>query len=163
IHPSFFARAEQVIEELVGQHLRRQRTVVPGPAHVALDALAERLLRHADLNRAEARLLADLRRYRLIDRRPARAVPGKWSAAHDAADGLVVAVAGPGGGGRLVIEAAEHVDVAAEGREGRERGREAVIGAGLVGDPVALGDAVAVEPEHEAALDGLLRAAFRAV
>ena len=63
---------------------------------------------------------------------------------------------GPGTDGRRVVQAAEDVDVVAERRERREAGRDVEIRAGLRRDPVALRDAVAVEPEDEAALDRLL-------
>ena len=68
VHPAFFARAEQAIEKPVRDHLRRQRAFISGPAHVALHALAERFLRDADLQRAEAGVAAELR----------RRSPGRW-------------------------------------------------------------------------------------
>ena len=47
------------------------------------------------------------------------------------------------------------------GASGAEARREVEVRAGLARDPVALGDAIAVEPENEAALDGLLRRRLR--
>ena len=47
----------------------------------------------------------------------ARAVAGERRASGDAADRFVVAVAGTAGGGRLIVEAAEDVDVVAERRQ----------------------------------------------
>ena len=131
IDPAFFARAEEIIEQLVRQHLRRQRTVVAGPTHIPLDALAERFLRDADLNRAEARILADLRGDRLVDRRSAGAVAGERRAGGHAADRLVVSVARTARGSGLVVEAAEHVDIVAERRQRAEARREVEIRAGL--------------------------------
>ena len=156
-HPAGIARAEQVIEELVRQHLRRQRAIVSGPAHVALDALAEGFLRDADLNRAEARIAADFGGDGLVDGCSARAVAGERRTGGDAADRLVVAVAGAGGIGRLVVQAAENVDIVAERRQRTEARREVKVGTGLAGNPIPLGDAVAVEPEDEAALDRFRR------
>ena len=160
VDPAGVAGAEQVIEELVRQHLRRQRAVVPGPAHVALDALAERFLRDADLDRAEARIAADSGGDDLVDGRSAGAVAGERGTGGDAAHRLVVAVAGAGGIGRLVVQAAENVDVVAERGQRAEARREVIVGTGLAGNPIPLGDAVAVEPEDEAALDGFRRHAI---
>ena len=109
--------AEQAVEQLVRQHLRRQRAIVAGPAHIALDAFAERFLRHADLQRAESRLGADLGRDHLIDRRSAGAVSGERRAVSHAADRLVVAVAGTRYGCGRVVEAGQDVDVIAEGAQ----------------------------------------------
>src|SRR5260370_40699204 len=48
-----------------------------GPAHVALEALAERFPRDTDLNRAEARIAADSGSDGLVDECAARAVAGE--------------------------------------------------------------------------------------
>ena len=67
VDPAFVLHAEQAIEQVLRNHLRRQRALVTRPAHVAVDVLAVRFLRHADLQRAEARLGADLRGEKLVD------------------------------------------------------------------------------------------------
>ena len=109
------------------QHLRRQRAIVAGPAHIALDALAERFLRDADLQRAEARLGADLRGDHLIDRRSARAVSGERRARRHTAHRLVVAVAGAGRRGSRVVQAAENVNVVAERGQRRQARRQVEV------------------------------------
>ena len=132
--------------------------VVAGPAHVALNALAKGFLRHADLDRTEARFTADFRRDGLIDRRSSGAVAGEGRTRCDPADRFMVAVAGAAGCRRLIIQTTEHVDIVAERSQRVETRRKAKIGAGLAWDPIAFGNAVAIEPEDEAALDGLLAA-----
>src|ERR1700674_2796849 len=72
IHPAFLALAEQPVKESVRDHLRRESPLVPGPAHVALHALAERLLRDANLQRAESRVTTHLGSDHLVDGWPAR-------------------------------------------------------------------------------------------
>src|SRR6185295_15864430 len=42
VDPTFFLRTEETIEEPVRNHLRRQRTLVARPTHIALHAFAER-------------------------------------------------------------------------------------------------------------------------
>jgi len=69
------------------------------------------------VDRAEPRFAPNPGGDRLIDRRSSRPVVGERRAGGDAADRLVVAVARPGRGGRLVIQAAEHVDIVAERRQ----------------------------------------------
>ena len=121
IHPALFALAEQPVEEPVRDHLRRQRALVSGPAHVALHALAERFLRDADLQRAEPGVAADLGGDHLVDGRSARAAAGEMRAGHQPAHGVRVAVAHSLGGG--VVHAAQHVEIAAERRERRKARR----------------------------------------
>src|SRR4029079_11399091 len=52
IYPALFSLAEEPVEEPVRNHLRRQSTLVSGPAHIPLHAFAEAFLRHADLKRS---------------------------------------------------------------------------------------------------------------
>src|SRR5439155_26621246 len=111
IHPGALAHAEQPVEQLMRQHLRRQRTVAIGPAQIALNALAERLLRYTDLQRAEARFFAQLPRNHLVDRRAAGAAPGIGLARDQRAHGRVVAVAGTRQTRRRTIQAGDDVDV----------------------------------------------------
>src|SRR2546428_534176 len=73
LDPALVARAEDPVEQLMWNHFGRQRAVAPGPAQVALNALAKRLLAHTDLQGAETRLAADLRGDHLVDRRSAGA------------------------------------------------------------------------------------------
>src|SRR5207245_8872339 len=54
--------SENAVEQFMRDHLRRQGAIAAGPAKIALNALAERLLAHADLQRAEARFAAYLDR-----------------------------------------------------------------------------------------------------
>ena len=70
------------VEEPVRDHLGRQWTVARGPAHVPLDAFAERFLADTDLQGAEARIVADLLRDHLIDGRTAGAAAGERFARH---------------------------------------------------------------------------------
>ncbi len=157
IHPAFLALAEQAVEEAVGDHLRRERALEAGPAHIALHTLAKRFLRDADLQRTEARVAAELGRDHLVDRRSCRAASGEAGSGHQAAHRVGVAVTLSVG--RRVVETAQHVNIGPERREGRKARRDAEVRALFGGDPVSLGDAVAVEPEHEAALDRLIGAA----
>src|SRR5262249_12019680 len=114
VDPSLLALAEQTIEQLVWNHLRRQGTIVAGPAHVPLDALAEGLLRDADLQRAEAGIGADSRSYRLVDGWSARAAPRKRRTRKQAAGRLMMPVAGTRRGRGGIVDSADHVNVAAE-------------------------------------------------
>src|SRR6202030_4121040 len=92
IHPALFLSAEETVEQPVGNHLRGQRALVSSPAHVALHALAKGLLRHADLQRAESRIGADLPGDNLVDRRPARPAAGEIRAGHQTAHRVSMAV-----------------------------------------------------------------------
>jgi hypothetical protein len=62
-------------------------------------------------------------------------------------------VAGRGHARVRVVDAADDVDVVAHRRERREARRQLVVRADLARDPVALGNAVAVEPEDEPRLE----------
>lgn len=75
--------------------------------------------------------------------RPEKGVPviNSWNG-----DGRSQALAYAGG---RIIEAADDVDIVAKGAEGREAGCKVEILAGSGGNPIALGDTVAVEPEDE--------------
>ena len=44
IHPAFVLDAEQTVEQVLRNQLRRQRALVAGPRHVAVHVLAVRLL-----------------------------------------------------------------------------------------------------------------------
>src|SRR6187397_2951528 len=68
VHPAFFASSEKTVKQLAGDHFRRKSAVITRPAHISLDAFAERFLRDTDLQGAEARLAADPSRDGLIDR-----------------------------------------------------------------------------------------------
>src|ERR1700732_2548924 len=93
INPTLLALAEQPVEEPAGDHLRRESPLVPGPAHVALHALAERLLRDANLQRAESRVAAELGRDHLVDRWPARPPSREPGSGHQPAHGVGVPIA----------------------------------------------------------------------
>src|SRR5262249_36417196 len=144
IHPAFFALAEEAVEEPVRDHLRRQRALKSGPAHVALHALAERFLRHTDLEGPEARVPSELGGDHLVERRSAGPAAGEHRARHQAARRVRVAVARASGG--RVVDAAQHVEIAAERRHGREARRHLVMRTELGWYPIPLRDAVAVEP-----------------
>ena len=92
VDPTLFLRAEQAVEQPVRNLFGRQRTVGSGPAHVPLHCAAERFLRHADLQRSEARFSADLARDDLIHRRTARSAAGEARAGHQCAHRGGVAV-----------------------------------------------------------------------
>ena len=92
LDPAQVLAAKQPVEQPVRNHLRGQRTVARGPAHVPLNAFAERFLADTDLQRAEARIVADLLRDNLIDGRSARAASGERFARHQRAHGAVMAV-----------------------------------------------------------------------
>jgi len=70
---------------------------------------------------------------------------------------MAVAFAGSCG----VVDSAEDVNVFAPGSERREARRDFVIGAFFGGNPVALRNAVAVEPKDKACFDRLFRRGFR--
>ena len=74
VHPAFSANAEEVVEQLIRQHLRWQRAVEsPAQPHIALNALAERLSCDTPIwIEAEARLAPDPGRDGLVDGGPAR-------------------------------------------------------------------------------------------
>src|SRR5215468_8410151 len=82
----------------------------------------------------------------------------KWGASGDAADRLVMSVSRTARGGSLVIQTAQHVDIVAEWCQWIEGRRKPEIPPGLRGNPVALGYAVAVEPENKTAFDWFGRA-----
>src|SRR5688572_22466697 len=67
-----------------------------------------------------------------------------------------MAVAGTWRSGSGIVESADHVYVVAVWEKRREAWRNRVILARLGRDPITLRNAVAVEPEEESALDGLL-------
>ena len=153
IDPAFFALAEEAIEEPVRKHLGRESPFVTGPAHIALDALAEGFLGDSHLQRAETRVAADLGSDGLVDGRAAGAAPGEARAGHEAAHGVVMAVAGSRQSRRGIVESAEDVNIVAKLCQGRQAGRQMKIAAGLFGNPITLRDAVAVEPQDEAVFD----------
>ena len=64
-----------------------------------------------------------------------------------------MAVARPGHSRGAVVEPADHMNVVAKRRQRRQARSQAVIGAGLGRNPVALRDTVPVEPEHETVLN----------
>src|SRR5258708_24589006 len=68
-----------------------------------------------------------------------------------------MAVAGSGKSGGKIVQACDYVNVVSERSQWCETGCEAVAGAGLGGNPIALGDSVAIEPQYKAALDGSFR------
>ena len=144
VDPALVPDAEQAIEQVLRNVLLRQRALVARPRHVAVDVLAVRFLRDADLQRAEARLRADLRGENLIDRRPRRAAARVGRAGHQAAQRAEVAVALAVEARRDVVDAAEHVHVIAHAAERREARRQLVVFARLARNPVALGNTVAV-------------------
>src|SRR5262245_14890718 len=59
---------------------------------------------------------------------------------------------------RRIVEAGYDVDILLEGSERSQARRDRVVAAGLLGDPIFLDDAVAVEPADEAGLDRLVLA-----
>jgi hypothetical protein len=151
LDPAMVLRSEQPVEQAVGNLLRRQRSVGPGPAHVLLHRPAERLLRHADLQGPEALPEGEPPGHDLVERRSARPATGEPGAGHERAHRRRMAVEGCVDDGRIV-QAADDVDVVAKAGQGGEARRQVVVCAGAVGNPVALGDAVAVEPEDEPAV-----------
>ena len=63
----------------------------------------------------------------------------------------------------LIVQSTQHVDIVAERSQRIEARREPEIRSRLARDPVAFGNAVAIEPEDEAILDGLSRHRVRGV
>src|ERR1700677_4256229 len=124
VDPTLFPASEQAIEEAIRQHLGGQCAIEACPAHIALDALAEGLLRNADLQRAKAGFTAYLCGDGLIDRGATRPAAGEPCTSHQAADGIVMAVAGPGQTCREVIEPADHMNVVAKRSQRRKTGCE---------------------------------------
>src|SRR5207247_1749391 len=116
-HPAFVTGSENTVEQFMRDHLRRQGAIAAGPAQIALNALAERLLAHADLQRAEARFAADLRGDRLIDGAPAGAAAGEGSTRYQRAHRPVMIVARPGHTRRRIIEACDDMDIVAKRRQ----------------------------------------------
>src|SRR5205814_10356156 len=100
-------RPERAVDRPVRNNLGGQRTIAAGPTHVALNALAERLRRDADLQRAEPAVPADVLRDRLVDRRPARPAAGEAFAGNETAHRVVVAVALATHARRRVVDAAD--------------------------------------------------------
>src|ERR1700676_242980 len=88
--PGLLFGSKYTLEQVVGQHLRRQRTVITGPAQIAMDALPVRLLADADLQRMEASLPTNLRPDDLIDRWRRAASPGKGGPRNQAAHRFVM-------------------------------------------------------------------------
>ena len=74
--PALVPAAKQPVEQILRDHLGRQRAVVPRPTQVAMDVLAVRLLTHADLQRAEPRLPTNRPGDDLVDGGPAGAAAG---------------------------------------------------------------------------------------
>ena len=91
---------------------------------------------------------ANLCAMHLIHRRPAGTAPGEVGARHQRAHGSGVAVARSIADGG-VVEAAQDVDLIPQPRQRSQARRQIVIGARLVGNPIAFRDAVAVEPEDK--------------
>src|SRR5262245_10430768 len=91
--PGLILDAEETIEEILRDHLGRQRALESGPRHVALHVFAVGLLRDADLERTESRFGADFRGENLVERGAACAAPSERGAGHEATDGVHVAVA----------------------------------------------------------------------
>src|SRR5262245_58199969 len=58
LDPVLLLGAEEPIEQTVRNHFGRQRPITPGPAHIALNALAERLLANANLQASEPAVVA---------------------------------------------------------------------------------------------------------
>src|SRR5688572_23573662 len=131
----------------------RQRALEARPRHVAVHVLAVRFLRDADLQRAEARLRADLRSEDLIDRWARGAASGIGSARHQPTERAEMAVALAVEARGDVVDAAEHVHVIAHAAERREARRQLEVFARLTRNPVALGNAVAVPPHEESFVD----------
>src|SRR5262249_9682595 len=74
------------------------------------------------------------------------------------AHGRIVAIARSRKTRRGTVEAGNHVNIVAIRRQGSKARREFKISASLTRNPVFLGDAVTVEPEHETRGDGALSA-----
>ena len=141
----------------MGDHLGRQRPVAVGPTHVPLDAFSEGFLRYTDLKRSETSFVPDPLGDHLVDRGSAGASSREDTAREQSAHRRVVAVARSGQSRRGTVQTGDDVDVLSKGCERLQTGSERVISSRLLGYPVFLRDAVAVEPEDKARLDGLSR------
>ena len=124
LDPTRVSLAEKALEELVREHLRRERPLVGGPAHIALDALSEGFLRNADLQGPEARVAADFRGDRLVDRRRSRAPARKGGSRHQRAHGTMMPVSRSRNLSGRVVQAGDHVNVAAQGSQRRQAGSQ---------------------------------------
>src|SRR5262249_40969422 len=134
--PVRLLRAEETVEQPVRDHLRRQGPIAARPAHVALDALAERFLTDPDLEGAEAAIVADSLGDRLVNGRAAGSAAREHLARDQAAHRVVMAVAGPRQTRRRIIDPAEDVDVLAQPGQGLQTGSQVVVRSGLARDPV---------------------------
>ena len=153
-HPALIFLAEEPVEQILRNHLRRQGAIVTRPAHVAVNVLAVRFLRDADLQRMEARFRAHLRGQNLIDGGAARAASGVGGAGHQAAEGGKVAVALSVEPRGHVVDAADDMNIVPHRLQRRETRRQLEVRAGGLGNPIAFGNSVAVEPDQEARFDG---------
>jgi hypothetical protein len=138
--------------------LLRQRALVTGPRHIAVDVLAVRFLRHADLQGTETRLGANLGSQDLIDRGAGGAAASVGRTGHDAAERAEMTVPLTIEPRRDVVDAAQHVHVFPHAADGRQAGGQLVVLARFAGNPVALGNPVAVPPDQEALVDARRRA-----
>src|SRR5580765_4980549 len=126
LHPALVAGAENAVEELMRNHLRRQGPVAAGPAQIALNTFTERFLADTDLERPKTRLPADARGDHLVDGRPAGAAAGKGRARHQGTHRAVMVVARTRHARRRIIETRNNMDIVAERRERREARRQLV-------------------------------------
>ena len=150
--PALIAHAEEPIEEIVRNHFGRERAVGASPTQVAVDVFTVRFLADADLKGAEPRLAAHRARNHLIDRRAAGAAARVRRAGDERAHRFVMRVAGRRDARVRVVDAADDMDVVSNRRERREARCQLVVDADLSRNPIPLGNAVAVEPEHETRL-----------
>src|SRR4029077_6129440 len=123
-------------EQVVRQHLRGQWTVIAGPAQIAMDALPMRFLADADLQRVKASLTANLRGDDLIDRRSGAASPRIGGARAQPAHRFVMTIAGTRKARSGIVQAPDDVNVLLKRSKRRQAGRERVIGAGILRNPV---------------------------
>src|SRR5262249_30821640 len=142
--PRLLLRAKKTIEQIVRQQLRRQRAVGPRPAQIPLDAFAVRFLANADLQRTKAGLAANLRGDGLIDRWPGAASSRVSRTRDEPAHRLMMAVAGTGDARRRIVQPANDMDVLPVRSERRKARSQRIARSGLGGNPIALGNPVAV-------------------
>src|SRR5262249_7584481 len=124
------------------------------PTEVTLNALAERLLADADLKRPETRFLSQPGGQQLVEGWAACAASRVHLPGDQRAHRRIVAVAGTRKPCRRAVQSGNDMYVLPKRRERIQAGRELKIGPGFFGDPVLFRDAIAIEPEDEARLDG---------
>ena len=111
VYPAFVFDAEEAVEEVMWNHLRRQSALEARPTHVAVNVLAVGFLGYSDLQGVETRFGADPGCEQLIDGRAGRSTARVSRARGEAAKRGEVTVALAVEPGGYVVDSADHVDI----------------------------------------------------